>query len=119
MAVKRLSAETLIAVALESLKAEIATALPPDKRYTLAMVQSALEIARRELLVDGESAEWKLLDEIYDDGEGSPGKLAADIRRGAVSETTHKGLPAKLRALLIDELKIKNPRFLASRGIPA
>lgn len=118
MAVKRLSAETLIATALDTLKADVGPALPPDKRYTLAMVQSALEIARRELLVDGESAEWKLLDEIYDDGEGSPSKLAADVRRGAVNETKHKGLPDKLRALVIDELKIKNPRFLASRGIP-
>lgn len=118
MAVKRLSAETLIAIALDTLKTEVGPALPPDKRYTLAMVQSALEIARRELLVDGDSAEWKLLDEIYDDGEGSPTKLAADIRRGAVSEAKHKGLHDKLRALVVDELKIKNPRFLASRGIP-
>lgn len=117
MAVKRLSAETLIAAALDALRSEVGPALPADKRYTLAMVQNALEIARRELLVDGESAQWKLLDEIYDDGEGSATKLAADIRRGAVSEATHKGLADRLRALVIEELKVKNPRFLAARGV--
>lgn len=115
--VKKLNAETLIALATETLKAEIAPDLPADKRYAAAMIANALDIARREITTTDEAPQWALLDTVYDDGEGSLQQLALDIRTGKVSEATHPGLGAKLRNLLIAELKVKNPRFLRSRGL--
>src|SRR5262245_41773486 len=117
MANKPIAAETLIELAAATLRADLVPALPADKRYTAAMIASALEIARREILNSGETAQWDLLDSVYQDGEGSLQRLAADIRAGKVSDKTHPGLPAKLRALVIAELEIRNPRFLESRGI--
>jgi hypothetical protein len=43
-------------------------------------------------------------------------RLAADIRSGKVSAKTHPDLPDKLRALVVADLKVRNPRFLKSRG---
>ena len=117
MANKPIAAETLIELAAATLRANIVPALPADKRYTAAMIASALEIARREILNSGETVEWGLLDSVYEDGEGSLQRLAADIRAGKVSDKTHPGLGARLRALVIAELEIRNPRFLESRGI--
>jgi hypothetical protein len=34
-----------------------------------------------------------------------------------VSEATHPDLGAKLRAIVVAELKVRNPRFLRSRGL--
>jgi hypothetical protein len=114
--VKRIAAETLIELAIDTLRRELQPSVPADKRYTAAMVANALEIARREILADAESAQWELLDAIYDDGEGTLQQLAADIRSGKVSAKTHPDLPDKLRALVVAELKVRNPRFLTSRG---
>jgi hypothetical protein len=114
--VKRIAAETLIELAIDTLRRELQPSVPADKRYTAAMVANALEIARREILADAESAQWDLLDAIYDDGEGTLQQLAADIRSGKVSAKTHPDLPDKLRALVVAELKVRNPRFLTSRG---
>ncbi len=114
---KRLSAETLVALAVETLKAEIVPHLPADKRYAAAMVANALDIARREITTTDDSPLWALLDTTYDDGDGTPQQLATDIRAGAVSEATHPGLGAKLRAIVVAELKVRNPRFLRSRGL--
>jgi hypothetical protein len=116
MAVKRLSAETLIEVAIATLQSDVTPKLAGEQRYTMAMVVNALEIARRELVTDDDSRTWKMLDEIYDDGEGSTDTFAKDIRRGAVSTASRKDLHASLREMLVAELKIKNPRFLTSRG---
>ena len=46
---KRLNAETLIALATETLKAEIVPGLAPEQRYAAAMIANALDIARREI----------------------------------------------------------------------
>lgn len=116
MAIKRLSAETLIEVAIATLQSEVTPKLASEQRYAMAMVINALEIARRELVTDDDSRTWRLLDEIYDDGEGSMDTFAKDIRRGAVSSASRKDLHKSLRAMLVAELKIKNPRFLSSRG---
>jgi hypothetical protein len=113
---KRIAADTLIELAIDTLRRELQPSVPADKRYTAAMVANALEIARREILTDAESAQWDLLDAIYDDGEGTLQQLAADIRSGKVSTDTHPDLPAKLRALVVAELTVRNPRFLKSRG---
>lgn len=117
MTTKRLGADALIELAIETLRTEIAPGLAPDKRYAAAMIGNALEIARRDVESEVETAQWDLLDPIYDDGEGSVRQLAADIRSGAVGEAKHKDLRRKLRALLVAELRVRNPRFLTSRGV--
>jgi hypothetical protein len=114
---KRLNGETLIALAVETLKAEIVPHLPAEQRYAAAMIASALDIARREITTTDEAPLWALLDQVYDDGDGGPQQLAADIRAGTVSEATHPDLGAKLRAIVVAELKVRNPRFLRSRGL--
>ncbi len=114
MKVKRLSADTLIDLAIETLRRDILADASPDKRYAGAMIANALEIARREITTDGDSAQWALLDVIYDDGEGSLEQLAADIRSGRL-DGAKLDLAEKLRQLVIAELKICNPRFLDSR----
>jgi hypothetical protein len=115
MAVKRISSEALIELALATVRVELMPALPPDKRYAAAMIANALEIARREVTNDAESPLWPLLDELYEPGEGNAAKLAADIRSGEVSEVKNPGLGTKLKAVLEAELAIANPRFLAAR----
>ena len=114
---KKLSAETLIALAAETLKAEIVPGLSSEKRYAAAMVANALDIARREITTADEGPLWAILDTAYDDGDGTPQQLAADIRAGSISEATHPGLGVKLRNVLIAELKVRNPRFLRARGL--
>ena len=114
---KKLSAETLIALAAETLKAEIVPGLSPEKRYAAAMIANALDIARREITTADDAPLWAILDTAYDDGDGTPAQLAVDIRAGKITEVTHPGLGAKLRNVLIAELKVRNPRFLRSRGL--
>ncbi len=115
MAVKRISAETLIELAVETLRSELQPNLPPEQRYTVAMIANALEIARREILTDGETARWELLDELYPDGDGNLRRLAEDIRSSAVNAVKTPRLHEHLRAILVEELSIRNPRFLKTR----
>ena len=118
MAMKRISAETLIELAVATLRTELQPGLPAEQRYTAAMIANALEIARREILAEGETARWDLLDELYPDGDGDMKRLALDIRTGKVSAATRSDLHGRLRAILIEELRIRNPRFLKSRQAP-
>lgn len=112
---RRINAESLIELVILALRTEIAPNLPREQRYAAAMVASALEIARREILTDGEAAAWKLLDTVYDDGEGSLGDLARDIRSGKISEKSHPGLEDGLREMLLAELAIRNPKAVPRR----
>lgn len=116
MAVKRIAAETLIELAISTLKNDLQPALAGDQRYKAAMIGNALEIARREIVADGETEHWKLLDSIYPEGEGTMQQLAADIRSGKVSTKTKPDLAERLRAVVIEELNIRNPRFLKARN---
>ena len=117
MTVKRLGAEALLDLVAETFKTEIQPSLGPDQRYLAAMMANALEIARRELAVEEEALAFELLDAIYEDGDGTPAQLAADIRSGLVNDASHPDLRKRLKASLVNELKVRNPRFLASRGI--
>ena len=117
MAARGKGADALLALAVETLKAEIAPALPAEKRYAAAMVANALEIARREVEAAEEGQEFVLLDGFYEDGDGTLKQLAADIRSGQIAEDANPGMRGRLRAHLIAELKIRNPRFLQSRGV--
>jgi hypothetical protein len=117
MTTKRIAPEDLIALAGELLRDEIADSLPPEKRYAAAMIANALEIARRGIINDAEAAAWALLDRIYEEGEGTLDQLARDIRSGEVDTDAHPDLRERLRDIVVSELRITNPRFLASRGI--
>lgn len=119
MTAKGKAPEDLIALAIEMLRTELQPALPADKRYASAMIANALEIARREILAAEEAAQLQLLDHFYEDGDGTMAQLAANIRKGDISDTKHRDLRQRLRAHLITELKVRNPRFLASRGVKA
>lgn len=118
MAMRRIAPDSLLELALASLRDEIIPALPADKRYAAAMIANALEISRREIATDVDQPLWKLLDEYYDDGDGTPKKLAADIRSGIVSESTRPGVGQHLLAILESELAITNPKFLEGRRRP-
>jgi hypothetical protein len=113
---RTLGAEALLDLVAEAFKTEIAPALPADKRYLAAMIGNALEISRRALAVEEEALALRLLDAVYEDGDGTLAQLARDIRSGAVNDATHPELRARLKAHLANELKVRNPRFLATRG---
>lgn len=117
MKARRISAETLIQAAIDTLASEVQPVVPRDQRYALAMITNALQIAKRDILTDGESRLWDLLDAVYPDGDGTAQKLAEDIRKGEVTDGAPPDLRAQLKAAVIDELRIRNPRFLKSRGI--
>ncbi len=117
MTARRIDADALLDLATEMLRAEVMPALPPERRYAGAMIANALEIARRALAEEVEAAEWALLDDLYEEGEGSTMQLARDIRAGTLPEGKARGLAAALRTLLIAELRVRNPRFLASRDV--
>lgn len=114
---KRINAPNLIELAISTLKDEIQgqRALGAGKRYKLAMVIRALEIARGEILSEPEAAQWQLLDDIYDEGDGTLEKLARDIRAKKVTEQTHEGLRKRLEQILIAELETRNPAALKAR----
>lgn len=117
MTTRRIDPDALLDLATETLRSSVLPALPPEQRYAGAMIANALEIARRGLPGEAEAAEWALLDSLYDDGEGSMAQLASDIRAGSLAEGKMAGLAQELRSLLIAELRVTNPRFLASRGV--
>lgn len=119
MSHKKLGAEALLDLVQEVMKNEVAPMLPPEKRYAAAMIANALEIARREIAVEAETLEFGLLDRFYEDGDGTMRQLAADIRAGTVAEASYPDLRARLKAHLVAELKVRNPRFLVSRGLKA
>ncbi len=117
MAARGKGADALLDLAIETLKAEINPALPADKRYAAAMLANALEIARREVEAAEDAHELTLLDYFYEDGDGTLKQLASDLRKGEISEVGHPDIRERLRAHLVAELKIRNPRFLRSRGV--
>lgn len=112
----RISAETLIELAIQTLRTDVRDNLSGEGRYPLAMTINALETARREIMCEPEAATWALLDEIYDDGEGSLKELAKDIRAGTITDDTHPQLRARLEKHLIAELEVRNPRALKGRA---
>jgi hypothetical protein len=112
---RRINAESLIELAVNTLQTEIRPAIAPEARYALAMTVAALETARRELLSDSDAAQWTLLDYVYDDGEGTLDQLTKDITSGTVSDATHAELRQRLEHLLVAELEVRNPRALKGR----
>lgn len=112
---RRLDADQLIDLAVETLKRDVLTAVGPEQRYAGAMIVNALEIARRALPGEIEAAEWALLDSIYEEGEGTMRGLALDVRAGTLPGGNGGELRAGLKRLLAVELGVKNPRFLKAR----
>lgn len=113
----KITGDRLLSFAQIAFDAEITSALPPEKRYLAAMIARAMTIAAREIRDPGDDSVWTLLDRVYDDGEGNLADLARDIRSGKVSEAGQPGLRAALKRIVIGEVKVRNPDFLASRGI--
>ena len=113
----RLNAESLLDLVQETLRNEITPSLPAEKRYTVAMLANAIDIARREVAVEADALHLALLDAFYEDGDGTLGDLARQIRSGAISEAQNPDLRTRLRLHLINELAVRNPRFLQSRGV--
>lgn len=107
-----LGAEALLDLASEALRNQIAPTLSPDKRYLAAMISNALDIARREMAGEAEAATFALLDAVYDDGDGTLQRLAKDIRSAKVTDANHADLRKLLRAQLMGELAVRNPRHL-------
>jgi hypothetical protein len=107
-----IGAESLLDLAAEALRNEIAPSLSADKRYLAAMIANALDIARREMAGEAEASTFALLDDVYDDGDGTLAHLAKDIRTGKVTDLTHPDLRKRLRAQLMGELAVRNPRHL-------
>lgn len=116
MSAKGKDASALIDLAIATLKTEINPALPAEKRYAAAMVANALEIARREIDTAEDAAELTLLDAFYEDGDGTLGQLAKDLRTGEFGEKTHPDIAQRLSSHLTAELKVRNPRYLKARG---
>ncbi len=112
---RRITTESLIELAAATLRSEIAPKLEGDARYQAAMIANALEIARRSIMNDGEEARFALLDKVYDDGDGTLADLSRDIRSGVVTTVTHPDLPQMLRRLVVEEIEVRNPRFLEGR----
>lgn len=115
MKARKVDADALIELAVHTLRTEIAPAVPSEKRYAIAMIANALEIARRDIAGETEGARWEILDALYDDGEGTLAQLATDIRSGEIEQDSNTDLAARLRRLLLAELKVSNPRFLKDR----
>lgn len=115
---KRINAPNLIELAIDALRTSVQghRVLGPKERYELAMVIRALQIARGEILSEPEAAQWELLDEIYDDGDGTPEKLARDIRQRTVTDQSHEDLRKGLERILLSELETRNPAALRSRA---
>ncbi len=106
----RQKADTLIDIALATYAQEILPDLPSAKRYTGAMVASALGMAQRRL-GNGDPGE-ALVSELG--GETLDG-IAAEIRSGHIADQSHEQLAEKLLDYLKAELRITNPRFLKRR----
>lgn len=117
MRYRTIGPEALLDLAAATLRDELLAALPADKRYVGAMLANAIDIARRGIADEAETARFELLDDIYDDGDGTLAQLARDIRSGSITAKGHTDLPARLEKMLIAELAVANPRFLAARGI--
>ena len=104
-------AEELLAIVLSTCRDEILPGLAANKRYTLAMIASAIGIAERRL-THGDPA--KALLEALD--ADSLEALARAIRSGGISDASHDRLSTHLLAYLQAELAISNPKFLARRA---
>ncbi len=113
----RLNAESLLDLVQETLRTEIMPSLPADKRYTVAMLANAIDIAQREVAVEADALHLALLDAFYEDGDGTLADMARQIRSGSISEEMYPDIRKRLRAYLVHELQVRNPRFLISRGV--
>jgi hypothetical protein len=109
--------DSLVGLVARSLRRDMLPALPPDKQAQCADAIKLLEIAQRQIADPGDEALWKLLDRVYDDGEGSPAELARDIRSGKVDDKATAGLREALKKAAIAEVKVRHPAFLVSRGV--
>jgi hypothetical protein len=108
---ERLDVVELLALARETLQKDLAPALPPNARYTAALVANALAIATRELL-DHSADDLSVADAREELPEfGDDLELITAIRAGALDEIS-PWRTAALRyaaALVRRRLAVTNP----------
>ena len=127
-------AHSLLAIALETYRAEILPAVPPEKRYTALMVANALAIAERELAgrdavghamlkamapIYGEDAEDTLSGAALEERvDALQRRLCADIAAGDFDAPgeDHAALMECLDTTVRVRLAIDNPKALKTAG---
>lgn len=123
-------ARSLLAVALDTYRAEVLPHVPAEQRYAALMIANALSIAQREL--DGRDAAGRAMLEavapLYDEDadvslsgpelfervEGLQRRLCADIAAGDFDADgeTRAALMAALEVIVRARLSIANPKAL-------
>lgn len=115
----------LVAIALETLRADLLPSLPPEKRYTALMIANALSVAQRELR-EGEAARRTMLEALQGLLGGHPPgkeadldaavqcllrKLATAIEQGEFDAPGHR-----LGGLMVCLNAVVSAKLLLSRG---
>lgn len=124
-------ATDLLAIARETLLAELRPMLSEHARYTAAMVANAMAIAARETEAGERPAREALerLDALYGVPRSTLAgdvlahalreherRLALEIRSGACDEEPRRGAAlAHLRASVMDRLRISNPKAVGGQ----
>ena len=121
----------LLALARETLLAQLADAVPAEKRYTLLMVANAMAIAAREVQAGERLPREALADlcTLYGETAGAAEdatahrmrlerRLAADIRRGAFDGEAGERLRALLLGHVRTRLAVSNPKVLRDEEPP-
>ena len=119
----------LLAIARETLLAELRPLLDDDARYTAAMIANAMAIAAREAETGDapQRAALARLEQLYDEPASKPGgsalrdalaqrerRLALDIRSGRFDEDDQKSraMIEHLWESVLARLRISNPKAL-------
>jgi len=103
----------LLEVARDTLRGELGPLLPPDARYTAAMIANAMAVAARTMR-EGEmraAQEADAIRELYGSGAGDQldalrARLAADLRAGALDGPADHAVRVVLRARVAARLAI-------------
>lgn len=107
----------LVAIALETYRAEIMPGLPPDQRYIGAMIANALEIALRSMGSEAEAlavVENAVLSGLGTGPAPNAAQLVHDIRADRTG-MPDDNLRRALLNLVEHELAVRNPRYLKVR----
>ncbi len=118
-------AAVLLAIARQTFQRDLVPLLPPEHRYTAAMIANAMAIAAREAVDDGgdTARELALFKTLYAD-DSAPGasndakeqlsaynrRIVSDIRAGRFDVTKVKLVEAVVSHQINSRLRLSNPR---------
>ena len=110
-------ARSLLATALDALRAEILPVVPPEKRYAALMIANALAMTERELSAPIEAhalAAAMLYDDPQMTAEDCERRLASDIEAGHFDTPGARREAAfrAIKAINASRLAITNPKLL-------